>query len=113
MLAYFFAFWYIMEIYISQKRQFCLGSITKCDVIRTGGGLQSRAKNKAPFEKLRLADFSIMGAMVLLGVSFSMCLGWSANSQDGLQGWMEYATPALQVVIVSHLLGNTREMATV
>ena len=105
MLAYFFAFRYNMEIYISQKRQFCLGSITKCDVIRTGGGLQSRAKNKAPFEKLRLADFSIMGNG-LLGVSFSMCLGWSANSQDGLQGWMEYATPALQVVIVSHLLGE-------
>ena len=40
-----------------------------------------------------------MGAMVLLGVSFYLCLGWSANSQDGLQGWMEYATPALQVVI--------------
>ena len=69
-----------MEIYISQKRQFCLGSITKCDVIRTGGGLQSRAKNKAPFEKLRLADFFHNGAMVFLGVSFSMCLGWSANS---------------------------------
>ena len=75
MLAYFFAFWYIMEIYISQKRQFCLGSITKCDVIRTGGGLQSRAKNKAPFEKLRLADFSIMGAMVFLEFRFLCVLG--------------------------------------
>ena len=76
----FFAFRYISGIYISQKKAICLGSITKCDVIRSSGGLQSRAKNKAPFEKLRLADFSIMGAMVLLGVSFSMCLGWLANS---------------------------------
>ena len=57
MLAYFFAFRYIMEIYIIRKRRFCLGSITKCHVTRYGGGLQSRAKNKAPFEKLRLADF--------------------------------------------------------
>ena len=42
--------------------------------------------NKAPFEKLRLADFSIMGQMVLLGVSFSMCLGSLPTTQDGLQG---------------------------
>ena len=61
MLAYFFAFRYIMQIYISRKKAICLGSITKCDVTRSSGGLQSRAKNKAPFEKLRLADFSIMG----------------------------------------------------
>ena len=61
MLAYFFAFRYIIKLYKCQKRQFCLGSITKCHVTRSGGGLQSRAKNKAPFEKLRLADFSIMG----------------------------------------------------
>ena len=61
MLAYFFAFRYIMKIYISLKKAICLGSITKCHVTRYGGGLQSRAKNKAPFEKLRLADFSIMG----------------------------------------------------
>ena len=85
MLAYFFAFRYNMEIYISQKRQFCLGSITKCDVIRTGGGLQSRAKTK-PHLKTPSCGFFHNGAMVLLGVSFSMCLGWSANSQDGLQG---------------------------
>lgn len=78
MLAYFFAFRYIIKLYKCQKRQFCLGSITKCHVTRSGGGLQSRAKNKAPFEKLRLADFS-NGAMVLLGVSFSMCLGRHVN----------------------------------
>ena len=77
MLAYFFAFRYIMEIYISRKKAICLGSITKCHVIRSGGGLQSRAKNKAPFEKLRLADFSIMEqwscwSFVLL-VSWGVC----------------------------------------
>ena len=70
MLAYFFAFRYIMEIYISRKKAICLGSITKSHVIRSGGGLQSRAKNKAPFEKLRLADFSIMGQWSFWGFVF-------------------------------------------
>ena len=42
MLAYFFALRYITKLYKCQKRQFCLGSITKCHVIRSGGGLQSR-----------------------------------------------------------------------
>ena len=89
MLAYFFAFRYIMEIYISQKRQFCLGSITKCDVTRSSGGLQSRAKNKAPFEKLRLADFSIMGAMVLLEFRF-LLVSWGVcrPPKTVLQGWI-------------------------
>ena len=98
-----------MKIYISRKKAICLGSITKSHVIRSGGGLQSKAKNKAPFEKLRLADFPIMRQWSCL-VSFSMCLGWSANSQDGLQGWMEYATPALQVVIVPYLLGEHKRV---
>ena len=44
MLAYFFAFRYIIKLYKCQKRQFCLGSITKCHVIRTGGGFQGGAK---------------------------------------------------------------------
>ena len=86
MLAYFFAFRYIMEIYISQKRRFCLGSITKCDVTRYSGGLQSRAKNKAPFEKLRLADFSIMGQWSCLEFRFLCVLGSRQTPQDGLQG---------------------------
>ena len=85
MLAYFFAFRYIIKLYKCQKRQFCLGSITKCHVIRYGGGLQSRARTKAPFEKLRLADFFIMGQWSCL--SFVLLVSWwSANSQDGLQG---------------------------
>ena len=74
MLAYFFAFRYIMEIYISRKKAICLGSITKCHVIRSSGGLQSRAKNKAPFEKLRLADFSIMGQWSCW--SFVLLVSW-------------------------------------
>ena len=41
-----------------------------------------------------------------------MCLGGLQTPQDGLQGVIDKVTPALQVVIVSHLLGNTREMAT-
>ena len=37
-------------------------------------------KTKPHLKKLRLADFFHNGAMVLLGVSFYLCLGWSANS---------------------------------
>ena len=107
MLAYFFAFRYISRIYISRKKAICLGSITKCHVIRSSGGLQSRAKNKAPFEKTPSCGFFHNGAMVLLGVSFSMCLGWSANSPRRFaRGGLDKVTPALQVVIVSHLLGE-------
>ena len=52
-----------------------------------------------------------MGAMVLLGVSFYLCLGWSANSQDGLQGGgLDKVTPALQVVIVPYLLGEHKRV---
>ena len=74
MLAYFFAFRYIMEIYISQKRRFCLGSITKCDVIRSSGGLQSRAKTK-PHLKNPSCGFFHNGAMVLLEFRFARVLG--------------------------------------
>ena len=52
-----------------------------------------------------------MGAMVLLGVSFYLCLGWSANSPKTVcKGWMEYATPALQVVIVPYQLGEHKRV---
>ena len=110
MLAYFFAFRYIIKLYKCQKRQFCLGSITKCHVIRYGGGLQSRAKNKAPFEKLRLADFSIMGAMVLLEFRFLALGGVCKLPKTVCKGWMEYATPALQVVIVPYQLGEHKRV---
>ena len=53
------------------------------------------------------------GAMVLLEFRFARVLGSLPTTQDGLQGWMEYATPALQVVIVPYQLGSTRELGTV
>ena len=110
MLAYFFAFRYIMQIYISRKKAICLGSITKCDVTRYGGGLQSRAKNKAPFEKLRLADFSIMGQWSCW--SFVFYVSWVVGKlpKTVCKGWMEYATPALQVVIVPYQLGEHKRV---
>ena len=89
MLAYFFAFRYIMKIYISQKKAICLGSITKCDVIRSSGGLQSRAKNKAPFEKLRLADFSIMGQWSCMVFRFLALGGVCKLPQAVCKGWKE------------------------
>ena len=85
MLAYFFALRYITKLYKCQKRQFCLGSITKCHVTRSGGGLQSRAKNKAPFEKLRLADFSIMGQWSCWSFVFGSW-GRLQTTPSGLQG---------------------------
>ena len=110
MLAYFFAFRYIMGIYTSLKKAICLGSITKCDVIRSSGGLQSRAKNKAPFEKLRLADFSIMGQWSCW--SFVLLVSWGVcrPPKTVCKGWMEYATPALQVVIVPYQLGEHKRV---
>ena len=84
MLAYFFAFRYIIKLYKCQKRQFCLGSITKCDVIRSSGGLQSRVKQSSHLKNSVLRIFH-NGAMVLLEFRF-LALGASANSQDGLQG---------------------------
>ena len=74
--------------------------------------LQSRAK-KAPFEKLRLADFSIMGQWSCWSFVFARVLGVCRPPKTVCKGWIDKVTPALQVVIVSHLLGNTREMATV
>ena len=66
--------------------------------------------NNAPFEKICLADFFIMGGG-LHGVSFYLCLGWSANYPKTVcKGWMEYATPALQVVIVPYQLGEHKRV---
>ena len=80
MLAYFLPSVILSSYTNAKKRQFCLGSITKCHVTRYGGGLQSRAKNKAPFEKTPSCGFFHNGNNSLLGVSFYLCLGWSANS---------------------------------
>ena len=86
MLAYFFAFRYIMEIYISRKEAICLGSITKSDVIRSSGGLQSRAKQKSSHLKTPSCGFFHNGAMVLLEFRFLCVLGGRQTPQDGLQG---------------------------
>ena len=109
MLAYFFALRYIIKLYKCRKEAICLGSITKCDVIRTGGGLQSRAGTKLPFEKLRLADFFIMGQWSCLSFVFYVSW-WSATPKTVCKGWMEYATPALQVVIVPYQLGEHKRV---
>ena len=45
--------------------------------------------------------------MVLLEFRFARVLGSLPTTQDGLQGGgLDKVTPALQVVIVSHLLGE-------
>ena len=70
--------------------------------------------NKSSHLKNPSCGFFHNGAMVLLGVSFSMCLGWSANSPRRFaRGGLDKVTPALQVVIVPYLLGSTRELGTV
>ena len=62
MLAYFFAFRYIMEIYISRKKAICLGSITKCHVIRTDGGFQVGYKDLSkPQKVICLANYPFVG----------------------------------------------------
>ena len=85
MLAYFFAFRYIMQIYISRKKAICLGSITKSHVTRYGGGLQSRAKQSSHL-KTPSCGFFHNGAMVLLEFRFTRVLGSLPTTQDGLQG---------------------------
>ena len=113
MLAYFFAFRYIIKLYKCQKRQFCLGSITKCHVIRTGGGFQGGAKN-APKAICNLScKLPILRFGACMVFRFFGSWGRLQTTPSGLQGWMEYATPALQVVIVPYLLGSTRELGAV
>ena len=85
MLAYFFAFRYIMQIYISRKKAICLGSITKSHVTRYGGGLQSRVKQSLHL-KTPSCGFFHNGAMVLLEFRFARVLGSLPTTQDGLQG---------------------------
>ena len=70
-------------------------------------------KTKPHLKKLRLADFFIMGQWS--SWSFVLLVSWVVGKlpKTVLQGWMEYATPALQVVIVPYQLGSTRELGTV
>ena len=51
--------------------------------------------------------------MVFLEFRFLCVLGGRQTPKTVCKGGLDKVTPALQVVIVSHLLGNTREMATV
>ena len=115
MLAYFFAFRYIIKLYKCQKRQFCLGSITKCHVIRTGGGFQGGAKKETPQKQyvICLANYLYYALGRCMVFRFFGSWGRLQTTPSGLQGWMEYATPALQVVIVPYLLGSTRELGAV
>ena len=111
MLAYFFAFRYIIKLYKCQKRQFCLGSITKCHVIRTGGGFQRWGKRNAPKAICNLScKLPILRFGALHGVSFLALGGVCKLPQAVCKGWMEYATPALQVVIVPYLLGEHKRV---
>ena len=109
MLAYFFALRYITKLYKCQKRQFCLGSITKCHVIRSSGGLQSRAKTK-PHLKTRLADFSIMGQWSCWSFVFGSWGRLQTTPRRFARGGLDKVTPALQVVIVPYLLGEHKRV---
>ena len=64
-------------------------------------------KTKPHLKKLRLADFSIMGQWSCLEFSFYLCLGeFADHPRRFARGGLDKVTPALQVVIVSHLLGE-------
>ena len=68
------------------KRQFCLGSITKCDVIRTGGGFQGGAKETPQKQYvICLANYRYY-ALGLHGVSFLALGGVCKLPQAVLQG---------------------------
>ena len=87
MLAYFFAFRYIIKLYKCQKRQFCLGSITKCHVIRTGGGFQRWGKKRPKKAICNLScKLPILRFGALHGVSFFGSWGRLQTTPSGLQG---------------------------
>ena len=89
MLAYFLPCVILLSYTNAKKGNFALVVLRNVDVTRFGGGLQSRAKNKAPFEKLRLADFSIMGQWSA-GVSF-LALGgvWKLPRRFARVDWIK------------------------
>ena len=70
-------------------------------------------KTKPHLKKLRLADFSPIEQWSCLEFRFTCVLGGRQTPKTVCKGWMEYATPALQVVIVPYQLGSTRELGTV
>ena len=67
-------------------------------------------KTKPHLKKLRLADFFIMNNG--LAWSFVLLVSWVVGKlpKTVCKGWMEYATPALQVVIVPYQLGEHKRV---
>ena len=57
-----------MEIYISRKKAICLGSITKCHVIRTDGGFQVGYKDLKTTKSNLSCKLSFCGLLGVLGV---------------------------------------------
>ena len=79
MLAYFFCLALYYQAIQCQKRQFCLGSITKCDVIRTGGGFQRWGKKRPPKQYvICLANYRYCALGRCMVFRF-LALGASAN----------------------------------
>ena len=68
------------------KRQFCLGSITKCHVIRTGGGFQRWGKKRPKAICNLSCKLPILRFGALHGVSFFGSWGRSQTTPSGLQG---------------------------
>ena len=69
-------------------------------------------KTKPHLKKLRLADFH-NGSNGLLGVSFYLCLGWSANSQDGFARVDGICDASLASRDCTLSTGEHRELGTV
>ena len=86
MLAYFFAFRYIIKLYKCQKRQFCLGSITKCHVIRTGGGFQRWGKETPQKQYVICLANYLYCALGRCMVFFLGSWGRLQTTPSGLQG---------------------------
>ena len=74
-------------------------------VYRVGLGL-----NKSSHLKTPSCGFFHNGAMVLLEFRFLALGGVWKLPKTVCKGWMEYATPALQVVIVPYLLGEHKRV---
>ena len=111
MLAYFFALPLYYQVIQCQKRQFCLGSITKCHVIRTGGGFQRWGKKRPKKQYvICLANYLYCALGRCMVFRFLALGGVCKLPQAVCKGWMEYATPALQVVIVPYLLGEHKRV---
>ena len=113
MLAYFFAFRYIIKLYKCQKRQFCLGSITKCHVIRTGGGFQRWGKKRLKAICNLSCKLPILRFGALHGVSFFGSWGRLQTTPSGLQGVDGICDASLASRDCTLSTGSTRELGAV